>query len=648
MGLAGSDRAIRMSISFPDRTALPWGFAVLCVIFFWTLVSVSSQVSPSVFPVLARGAGLQEYPTSFTLVSQFVDQLLLVVSATAILLILELRLRSVGIGRRILLAIPALLIIFFFLLPSVFLMVGGLGTTVLIFYLVYEGEALLEVSPGKALSSILVILAATVAVVSVVSAARWVSNAVDGVMPFSDSTWGPSIFLMKLLNQSYWLLPRMLLLLFLAWAVRLVLGLYWDDVQRFISGISAHFGASAPSGEPFVPVDMAFYMVLASLLGAGFVGAYPYLPRINPALTLVGYDVRTFYLPSAQLMLNLSPLQALAYAFKGDRAIMLVLQYATAELTGSADFAARVVPALMALLLTISTYYFVKSGFKDQDLAATASIFAAFSFVVVAGINAGLDANWLAASEALLLFSALLLGLDSSDAKYVILSLVPSIMLLLTHEWTWLIIMTVLVTYAVFTGVRALVTREREGLRFELTAVVFVLIVNFAADGIRRLAGGISGVQNVTESNAAASLSLLNLPKVVGSLQSTVSIFLVGALDNPLVVFLAIVGVLAISDTYGRMNRLLLAWVAVASVGILFAGFSLGFFQARVVLLTPIPVLAAMGFVSILRYATNLMSQGWYTNRRLAKAFVVMAYMSLFALLICLALQNVGFLYTGT
>jgi hypothetical protein len=153
-------------------------------------------------------------------------------------------------------------------------------------------------------------------------------------------------------------------------------------------------------------------------------------------------------------------------------------------------------------------------------------------------------------------------------------------------------------------------------------------------------------VQDVS-SGSATSLSLANIPTVLGSLHLTLQTFLGGALDNSVIIVFAIVGVIALPDLQQRMNRLLLSWMAVASVGLLVYGFSTDFLQARVILLAPLQVLAAVGFLSVVRYLTSLMSAGGYENQRQVKVFVALAYISVFGVLLGYALQNVGFLYTG-
>lgn len=628
-----------------QNSALQWGVAVACTVFFWALVSVASRVSPAIFPALIRSSSAQVRSASFTLVAPETDRLILLLCSVSILAVLELRIQEPGYLRRTILMLPALLIASIALSPAVLLTLGALGMVAGIVYLVLHSSELLGVPPGRMLSSILVLLTASTAVVFSTSAARWALNALDGLSPLKGWTWSSSVLGLKLLNVGYWSMPELFLLLFFSWVVRLFLEAYWGGLKERFAGLSLRFAPSGGGTDLLSSGRLPILLVVASLAGSLFVGSYPYLHEINPHSTLVGYDVYTLYNSALKTMLGQSPLGAAAYAFKNDRTVFLLLQYFLALLTGSAGLAVRIVPALLALLLTVSTYFFVRAGVKDRLLAATAALFAAFSFEAVSAINAGLDADSLAMSEALVFFSLLLLGLDRKDRRYLLLSVAASVLILFTHPWVWLATLGVVAAYWLLTAARAFAAHDREDLRFELVSLAWILVVNLTADVSKQLLGGSSGVQDVSGS-IAGSMTLANVPSVLSNLAPTLRFFLGGALDNSLLVLLATLGVLTIPDLRGRMNRLLLSWMAVASGGILLYGYSPNFLQARVILIAPLQVLAAMGLLSLLRYLTGLMSAG-QENKRWVRAFVALVYISVFGAMLGYALQNVGFVYTG-
>lgn len=623
-----------------------WGVAAACTAFLWTLASVVSRVSSATFPVMVRGSGLQSYTTSFTIISPVTDQLLLLVCSASILIILEFRIRRLGYVQRIVLILPALMLAVYPLFPAILLPLGAAGTIIGIVYLVLNGSELLGVTPGKLLASVLVLLAASAAAVSFLSMVRWVLNPIDGAAPLSGWSWSPSVLAMKLLNQPYSLLPRLTLFLFISWPLGLLFAAYGENLRDLFAKVSLRFtSADSPGVERLASNRSSLLLVVAGLAGALFVGLYPYLPGINPNSVLVGADVKATYFAAAQQMVSQGPLAVVGSRLQNERTGFLLFQYALTRLTGSVDFAVRVIPSLLTVLLAVSTYLFVKSGSKDRLLTATASLFAAFSFQVVTGINGGLDANWLATSESLVFLCLLLAGLNRLDGRYVALSVVASALILFTHPWTWLVTMGVVAAYGLLTWAQALTTLERGGLRFELVSVGSVVFVNLAMDGAKSLLGSSSAVQDVYTSSAS-SLSLANLPNVLGALQSTLAVYLGGAFDNPVIVVFAIIGLLTMADLLSRMNRLLFSWVAVASVGILLSPYNQSFYQARIIALVPLQVLAAMGFLSVLRYLAGLMSVRGYENQGLVRAFVVLAYVAVFGAMAGYALQNIGSLFT--
>jgi hypothetical protein len=280
-------------------------------------------------------------------------------------------------------------------------------------------------------------------------------------------------------------------------------------------------------------------------------------------------------------------------------------------------------------------------------LASTAALFGVFSIQTVSAINAGLDAEWLSLSGVFVFLALFLVGLERKDARYVALSVFASVFVLFTHPWTWLATLGVVGVYSLLTTARAIVIRDNAGLRFELTSVGLVLAASFAVDVAKQLLlGDLGGVQSVY-GNAVGSLSLANIPTAYYSLSSNLNQFLNGSLDNSLMILLALVGVIAMPNLQGRMNRLLLSWVAAVSAVILLYPFTPFFLQARVILFAPLQVLAAMGFLSLLRYFTGLMAAGGHGDQRLVRAFVYLAYVSVFGAMLGYALENVGYLYTG-
>ena len=638
-----------------------WAFGAACTAFFWGLASVSSAVAPSAFDLAVRGEGLHSFSTAFVVLSPSVDQGLLVVGFAYILFVMQLGVSGPRLLLRLLLAIPAVLLTFYFLLPPLLLPLGGLGIFVEMAYIVTESDAVLGASPGKALAPIVLLMAGSVGLLSFLSAGRWLANAVDGVAPFSDWTWGPSLTLLSVVNQCYWLLPRLFLLLFLAWGVRLVLALYWDEAMAFREGFARLFGPLVGGSETSSPGEgHAGTILLVALLGAAIAGLYPYFPAINPSSVLSSPSVGASYYAPVQLMLNEGSSWALGYAYTHASPVVLFLTYSLAAFFGSADTAVRLVPALLAFLFAGTTYFFAKAALKDATVAATASLFAAFSYVTVVGVNAGLEDGWLAASVTLVFFTLFLTGQEKSSWRWVAGSLLASILIMPTHAWTWLFTMAVTAAFAIFVAARRVLPSHGGHLRFSLASTGLVLGANAAAYALAYRLGGVASPSGFY-GTLASDFSLSNLGGAVGGLQSTLSLFLGGALDETVVVCFAIVGVITMADLLADSRGLLFLWLLVGSLGAVFVGFGLAFPVARILMLIPVQVFAAMGFVATVRYLSGLIARGvveagvsqagglrWTFVSPSADAtvrvFVALSYISLFAVLASYALQMVGIL----
>jgi hypothetical protein len=635
-----------------------WVFGAACTSFFWGVTAVSSQVSPSAFDLAVRGVGLRSFSTAFSVGSPVLDQALLVFGFAYVVFVLEYGLENVGPLVRVALLAPAAMLTFYFLLPPLLLPLGALGIVVSIAYIVLESGQMLGAPPSRALAPILLLLSATSCLLASVSAGRWLFNGIDGVTPFSDWTWGAPASLLSLLNQGYWLLPRLMLLLFLSWAVRAVLALYWDEARGFWTGLSRLFGRQpGEHEESLFPPGASSALFLVAIGGAAVAGIYPYLPAVNPSSILASTAAGTDYYAPAQLMLNQGPARAIGYVWAHGSAAVLMLTYILAAVMGSADAAVRFVPALLALLFTVATYSFVRFALKDRRLAATSAVFAAFSITVVVGTNAGLEDVWLGAAVALAFFTVLLAAFERSDRRLAAGAIALSLLLLGTDGGTWLTMLGVVLVFAIFSAGRRLFTGDAGNVRFVLLASAVLLAVDAAAFGLLLRLG--SGSAAELYGNAAFQFSLQGLLGSVGTLQSAVGLYLGGALDNPLVVCLAIVGILSMGDLESDSHGLLFVWLLLVSLAAVFTGFSGPLPVWTALMLVPLPVFAAMGFTSMVRYASGLLAEGSDSGRRsaaggmrwtyiaatgdlLPKAFVALSYLAVTAALASYALMNLG------
>ncbi|MEM3464587.1 MAG: hypothetical protein QXL91_06955 [Candidatus Bathyarchaeia archaeon] len=482
--------------------------------------------------------------------------------------------------------------------------------------------------------------------VGLLSCVRWVLNGFDGDVPLSDGSWYfPMLDLQLSLGVFYPVLPRIFLLFLAAWVLRVISFGYEDAVRGWFGRVfDGDGGEAAVVGRVGSGVGgLGPFMLFSALAAAVFVGVYPYLPALNPSSHLVGVDVAQSngYYDLAVALLQSDSTEALNRVVRSDRTLYLAFQHLVVLCSGSADVGVRLMPAILSVLFASSSYLFASLGSGSRFLGGVCAIFSAFSFQVVAGVNAGFYANWFALTWVNLFFALFIRSLGCRLLRYFIPSLLASVFVLFTHPATWLVLMAALVVYGGLGLLRRLL-RLCGGLSgFECALLLVVFAVNVAADLLRGYvlrgyeASSLSGV-------ALSGFSLSYLLSVVGNLANTFTIFLGGALANPVIVFLSIVGLCAVARCANGFERGVVAFTLVPSLFVFFISstFELGFLQARYIYLIPFQMLAGLGSVALLKILRGL-SQG----SRFGGVYPILFYVAVFASLFGYTLRVVGVLY---
>src|SRR6266700_552005 len=178
----------------------------------------------------------------------------------------------------------------------------------------------------------------------------------------------------------------------------------------------------------------------------------PYRSDLNPTGSLIGID-SPLYVTWINQMLSRPFPQALQYSFveglDGSRPLLLVILYTIASLGVSPTRIIEYLPMILAPLLSLSTYTFVRFGQGSQAMAGLTALFTPFSFYLTVGLWGGYYANMLALIFVFLFLTILLQFSRSPTASKYGLMLVLSVALFLTHPWTWVLITTVSLVFAV-------------------------------------------------------------------------------------------------------------------------------------------------------------------------------------------------------
>jgi len=330
-------------------------------------------------------------------------------------------------------------------------------------------------------------------------------------------------------------------------------------------------------------------LLAVSLAASVLLALVPYRADLNPSGSLAGIDSPLYVTWINQMLARPLP-QALQYSFveglDGSRPLLLVILYAIASLGVSPAQVIEYLPMLLAPLLSLSTYTFVKFGHGSRGLAGLTALLTPFSFYLTVGVWGGYYANMLALIFVFLFMTLLLLFSKSpSTTKYSVM-LALSVALFLTHPWTWILIITACLVFAVS------LWRET-GHSVHLKSVTGIIITGIALDLLK-------STLFATRTVAADAATKLPTTGQVASFWSNVVDGLLythsGLLGNWSILGIGLFACFALrfKDWF---ERLVLLWVAVASIPFLLLD---SYNQTRVVYDLPIPVLMATALLFFL------------------------------------------------
>jgi hypothetical protein len=210
------------------------------------------------------------------------------------------------------------------------------------------------------------------------------------------------------------------------------------------------------------------------------------------------------------------------------------------------------------------------------------------------GVFADLLANWLAIIEILLLLIFLLKGLEKHSWKYTSISTIIGMTVLLTHPYTWDILIAILIAYSIW-----ILLRRRSRRKSEIAPLILLLAANllfYMVYVLTPFGKGASGAQVSVVHDATSNISISNLFNLQNSLASMVQVWVGGLFANPMLLVLAIVGAFSMADFAKRFNRVTLLWVMIPSLMLLTVSGQLYF---RLVYLIPMQIQAAAGLYLI-------------------------------------------------
>lgn len=334
-------------------------------------------------------------------------------------------------------------------------------------------------------------------------------------------------------------------------------------------------------------------VLLASLVIGIFVAYYPYISG-RPGLvgadslgyyyTLIALDGRDL-LGAVQLANEINSARVLYH-------MMLFTLSKVAQLPPNTVI--EVVPVLTILANALAVFWFVKTAERDALLASIAAVFSIFSFTTTISIHAGILANWFAVALGFVVFGLVIKLLEKITLKLVLVAVAALMSLFLVHFWTGLFFVAVLASFLAL----ILWERRRFSVKLAVAGIILalgVLIVVFFSGLLSRLLIPY-GISNVFTNGVSSEEMIL----LFGTrLSVLIDSWFLGALANPVIVGLSLIGTIVCFYRRTPLSRLLISWTVVGSLlSLLVSPIGADMNQWllwRILYLIPFQILAALG-----------------------------------------------------
>ena len=260
---------------------------------------------------------------------------------------------------------------------------------------------------------------------------------------------------------------------------------------------------------------------------------------------------------------------------------------------------------IVSVLCALGSFFLVKEMGQGGLASLLAALFASLSPQMLVGTLASIFSNWLAMAELLFFFAFILRAAKTSSKSWFAAGFAISLVVMVTHPWTWPILMLILGIYVVLS-----ISHDRSwdsvrhsaGLRILATNVLVGLVLFAIMGGIVAFQGAVNlgyyfGILENLRPWRAPDVFFRDMQIALFNYSTQ------GLYSNWLLIGLAIVGVFSLAKM-GRETRLLFeSWILGPSLLILFLAPEI---QWRLLFLIPYNILAALGVVTLLRLLERL------------------------------------------
>lgn len=453
-------------------------------------------------------------------------------------------------------------------------------------------------------------------IIEILAISRWLMYIASNGFIFNDSSWHFAILQMQLFSSAGMLMPHLVLLASVSYVIVL---LNPSSVSKLRDRISYQVRETKVNSK----VILLFVLSFSSLISI-----IPQLNTTNPDGNDIGRDIAAYSFEIEQLKV-LSAADILYQTFNimdgGDRPLTLLFFYSLHIISGiDITMLLRFLPIMLSPSLVFAYYFFM--GKIDRFSAVTVAAITAMSFPIVVGIYGGFYANWIANIFSIFSLTFLLRYWDGNRSRSTMLLFsLFSVLALLTHTYTWILSLSMIAIFVVFSLADYRVRKES----ISKILVIFLIIFGiFSIQIFRSMIGPAELLHQETEI-ADERFGLENYGSRWGNLRYAFGVFVGGFLTNILLIALALAWIFLRADHRVPFDRFIICTLFLILVPFIVGDFTM---QSRIMYnsLVTIPagiMIATMlqtGPINRIAAIAILLFFAEYTIRALSNMYLVL------------------------
>lgn len=421
----------------------------------------------------------------------------------------------------------------------------------------------------------LILFLSIIFLIEVGSALGWVYNSLDPHVPFDgDPRWILPSLEANLTGILYpFTLPVLIVLVF-SWAWIPVLNkVYRSFIKQRIENamIKTKDYLNSQKQEKRISRDnhykfLTLLIIPVIILTSFFLVYYPYFytPR------LIGVDTPWYY----ENLLAISSSEGIQHVISDYGAVtrlpyLLILYALMTVFSLPPMIVVKIGPAIPAALMGISSFYLTRTLTRNDFIATISAFLGLFSIATTVGIFAGVYANWLALGFVLIFWTLLLKVWQNPSRSLILITVITSFLILITHPWTWAIILASLAAYLMFNLIFH--RSDNSDSSQKITAnksTLIILSINFVLLVIL-LTVFSSGEFIRLSTEVLAAMNIKHLTQFLGVMTYSLRFYVGGFLANTIIIILCILGLFTIRNLKKQFYAVFISLLLVAFVPLL-------------------------------------------------------------------------------